>query len=278
MLVQAFQEWLDDDAITLGAALAYYSVLSLAPLLTVLLAIVSLFFGSEVSRNQLASELDSLLGRDVASAAESIIRSARAPAAGVIATFLGLVTLFFGASGVLSELKASLNKIWEVPQARMGLFQLLKDRLWSFAMVLGIGFILLISLVISAAMTAVGDYFAGMLPWSAAFLMVVNSVLAFCVTMVVFAALFKFLPDAPVSWRDVWVGAFGTAVLFSIGKVALAMYLVKAGVGSAYGAAGSLVALLVWVYYAAQIFFLGAEFTQVYANTHGSHAGHRHHA
>lgn len=262
---EAYTEWEKDDAAHLGAALSFYTVLSLAPLLIVLVGVLGVVFGADAAQGQLRAQIEQWAGLEVAKTVASALENARKPVSGAIATGAALLTLFMGASGVLAELKTSLNKIWNVPPSRASMLANVKQRFVSFAMVLAIGFVLLTSLVVSAGIAAFGKFLGGYLPWPELILSAINLVLAFAVTTVLFAVLFKFLPDCYVAWRNVWVGAAVTSLLFSIGRFGLALYLGKASVGSAYGAAGSVVVLLVWIYYAAQIFFYGAEFTQVYS-------------
>jgi membrane protein len=267
---ETVKDWSDDKAARLAAALAYYSLLSLAPLLVIATAVVGFFFGSEAARGRVAGELGGVVGGPAAQGVQSIVASAQSPSAGVVGTIVGVVTLFIGASGVFGELQASLNTVWEVePKPDRGILGALKDRFLSFTMVLGVAFLLLVSLLLSSALSALGGYFAGALPGGEALWQVINFVFSLGVVTVLFALIFKYIPDAKIEWRDVWLGAAVTAVLFTIGKFLLGLYIGKAAVGSAYGAAGSIIALVVWVYYAAQILFVGAEFTQVQAKRRG---------
>jgi membrane protein len=263
-------DWLDDKASRLAAALAYYALLSLAPLLAITIAVVGWFFGPEAARGRVAGELASVVGAQAAEGIQSVVANARSPSAGVLSAVVGAVTLFVGASGVFGELQSSLNTIWEVePKPGRGILGALKDRFFSFTMVLGVAFLLLVSLVISSVLSALGGAFTSALPGGEALWHVVNAVFSFSVVTALFALIFKVVPDAEVKWRDVWLGALVTAALFTFGKFLLGLYLGKAAVGSSYGAAGSIIALTVWVYYAAQIFLLGAEFTQVQARRRG---------
>jgi membrane protein len=271
ILKTAAQDWLADKAPRLGAAVAFYSMLSLAPLLILSIAVVGLVFGEATAREQIVSQFRSLVGPEGARAVAAMIEHARKPGAGIVASLLGVATLLFGASGVFGELKDALNTIWEAqPKPRPGLWGFIRDRVLSFGMVLVIGFLLLISLVISTVLAGLGSFAAGRLPAVAGVMEAVNFVVSLGVFTLLFALIFKVLPDARVAWRDVWVGAAITAVLFAVGKFALGLYLGKASVGSPYGAAGSLVVLLIWIYYSAQILFFGTEVTQVYANHFGS--------
>ena len=273
MLKEAFTDWKDDEAPRLGAALAYYTIFSLAPLLLIAVAISGLAFGREAAQGQVVDEIGGLLGETGGKAIEEMVENARKPSEGVLATIAGLVALLFGASGAFNELRQAMNTVWEVPEREGGGIKgLIKDRLLSFAMVVFIGFLLLVSLLASAALSAMGELMGGFMTEKLHLLQIVNTVLSLGVVTVLFAMIFKFLPDAQpvVAWKDVWTGAFMTAILFTIGKVAIGLYLGRGTVGSAYGAAGSLLVILVWVYYAAQILFFGAELTQVYASRHGS--------
>lgn len=268
---QAFSEWSKHDAPQLGAALSYYSILSLAPLLIIVIAIVGLAFGAKAARGEIAAQVGGLAGQQGATAIQAMLDNAHKPAGGVIATILGLIVLLFGASGVFGELRASLNRIWDAPpQPAGGLMALIKDRFFSFAMVLSIGFLLLISLAVSAALAAAGKYLSDALPVPASVLYVANIVVSFAVVSVLFALIYKYVPDIKLPWREISIGAAATSLLFTIGKWAIGLYLGKASVGSAYGAAGSVVTLLVWIYYSSQIFFFGAAFTKVYAAGRGS--------
>ena len=265
-------EWLDDQAPTLGAALAYYTVFSLAPLLVITIAIAGLVFGGEAAQGQIFDQLRGLVGDASSKAMEQIVQSASAePKAGVVATVIGFVTLLFGASGVFGQLQASLNIIWGVqPKPGRGILGIIRDRILSFGFTLVVGFLLLVSLLLTAAIAFVGQQFEAMIPGMEALIQLVNSILSLVVITLLFAMMFKILPDANIRWRDVWIGAFITALLFTLGKLALGFYLGRSGVASSYGAAGSLIVLLLWVYYSSQIVFFGAELTQVYANRYGA--------
>jgi membrane protein len=269
---QTASEWMEDDAPTLGAALAYYTVFSLAPLMTIAIAIAGFFFGKEAAQGQIFDELRGLLGEEGGKAVEEMVQSANAqPTAGVVATIISVIMLLFGASGVFGQLQASLNAIWGVKaKPGRGVLGMIKDRLLSFGFILVVGFLLLVSLLLTAGMALMADWMGGLMPGSEALAYILNIVLSLSMITLLFATIFKFLPDAKIAWHDVWIGAFLTALLFTIGKFALGIYLGKSGVASSYGAAGSLIVLLLWVYYSSQILFFGAEFTQVYANRFGS--------
>lgn len=267
---ETVSDWIDDNAMRLAAALAYYALLSLAPLVVITVAIVGWFVGPDAARGRVAGELGAVVGGEAAQGIQSVVASAQSPTAGIVSTIVGIVTLFVGASGVFGELQASLNTVWEVaPKPGRGILGELKDRFFSFTMVLGVAFLLLVSLVVSSALSAAGTVMAGSLPGGEAVWQIVNFVFSLAVVTGLFALIFKVVPDAKIEWRDVWLGAAFTAALFTLGKFALGLYLGKAAVGSSYGAAGSIIALVVWVYYAAQILLIGAEFTQVQAKRRG---------
>lgn len=269
-LRETVADWLDDNASRLAAALAYYSLLSLAPLLVIAIAVAGFVFGPDAARGRVAAELGTLVGGPAAEGIQSIVANAQSPTAGVISTIFGVVTLFIGASGVFGELQASLNTVWEVEaRPERTIWDDVKSRFFSFSMVLGVAFLLLISLLVNAVLSALGAQFSGLLPGGEVLWQALNFVLSLAVISALFAVIFKYIPDAYVRWNDVWLGGVVTAVLFTIGKLLLGLYLGKAAVGSAYGAAGSVIALIVWVYYAAQIFLFGAEFTQVQARRRG---------
>lgn len=267
---EAGSDWSDDNASRLAAALAYYALLSLAPLLVIAVAVAGFFFGTDAARGKVAAELGGIVGNDAAQSIQALVAGAESPAKGIISTIVGMVTLFFGASGVFRELQASLNTVWEVkPKPGLGLWAEVRSRIFSFTMVLSVAFLLLVSLVVSSLLSAVGTFLAELLPGGEALWQVANFLISAAIVAVLFAVIFKYVPDAMIKWRDVWLGAAVTSALFSVGKFALGLYLGKAAVGSAYGAAGSIIALVVWVYYATQIFLLGAEFTQVRARRSG---------
>jgi membrane protein len=277
LLQATASKWSRHNAPRLGAALAYYTLLSIAPLLILIVAICGLVFGRQAAERELVDQLTVVAGSSTANTLKSLIDNAHQAGTGVIAASIAFVTLFFGASGVFVELRDSLNIIWEAPPSRSsGWRGMVGQRLASFGMILCAGVLLLASLLLSTVLTATEKLFGGYLPVGTAVWEELGNFVLFLVTMsVLFGLIFKFVPDVPVAWRDVLIGAVATAVLFDIGKVLLALYLGTAGVGSTYGAAGSLVAFVVWVYYSAQIFFFGAVFTKVYADTVGSRADSR---
>jgi membrane protein len=271
LLGQTFSEWSEDKVPQLGAALAFYSALSIAPLLVIVLGVAAMFFGEDAARGELDNQIQSMVGEEGGKAIQDMIANANKPTTGTIATVLSVITLLFAASGVFGQLQDSLNTIWEVkPKPGRGIFGMLRDRFLSLAMVMGIAFLLLVSLLVSAVLATLGtvlDRLPESLHWLS---QGINLVVSVGVITVLFAMMFKFLPDVKMAWRDVWLGAFITAVLFTLGKFAIGLYLGHSTMASSYGVAGSFVVLLVWVYYSAQILFLGAEFTQVYANRFGS--------
>jgi membrane protein len=269
---ETFTEFMDDKAPRLGAALAYYTIFSIAPLLLIAIAVAGVVYGKQAAQHDVLAQLKGLFGDAAAKSIQELLVSASKPRSGKIATIVGIITLLFGAAGVFGQLKDALNTIWNVePKKRSGFIGMVRDRFLSFAMVFGIAFLLLVSLVLDAALSAVARHVGlpgGETPWQ--FLQLGVS---FGVVTALFALIFRFLPDTKVEWRDVWYGASFTSFLFVIGKFLLGIYFGRAAVGSAYGAAGSLVLLLVWIYYSAQILFFGAEFTQVYSRHHGSRKG-----
>jgi membrane protein len=275
ILLKSWKEFNDDQAPRLGAALAYYTLLSLAPLLILLIAVAGLVFGKQAAQGQLLNEINNMVGTQGGQAIQEMIKSASKPSSGIIASIIGFLTLIFGASSVAGELKASVNVIWDLPVKSGNVKYMIKQRSMALAVVLGCGFLLLVSLVVSSAISAAGKFVADMLPMPEFVLQVLGFVLSLAVITGVFAVLLKYLPDVHVEWRDVLAGAAFTALLFTIGEYLIGMYLGKAGFASTYGAAGSLVIVLVWVYYSSQIFFFGAEFTQVYSKDYGSQPLHR---
>jgi membrane protein len=270
VLKQTFSDWSDDHAPRLGAALAYYTVFSIAPLLLIVISIAGLVFGREAAQEQIFGQLSGLVGEGGAEAIQGMLKAADKPHAGIVSTIIGVVTLIFGATGVFIQLQDALNTIWEVkPKPGQGIKGFIRHRILSLAMVFGIGFLLLVSLVVSAGLSAAGKWLGDTMPGGEAVWHVLNFVIAFGVIALMFTLLFKYVPDVKIAWKDVWLGGVLTAFLFTLGKYGLGMYLGRASVASAYGAAGSLIVVLLWVYYSAQILFFGAEFTQVYANKFG---------
>jgi membrane protein len=269
---QAASYWMADNATRLSAALAFYTILSLAPLLVITTAIVGWAFqDQDMATTQLQDQMRGLAGDAGADVAKAAVENAKKPGSGILATVIGVATLLFGASGVFTELQGALNTVWGVkPKPGRGILATIKDRFLSFGMVLVVGFLLLVSLVLTTTLTAVVTYVGGHAA-AAAVLHVFNAVVSFLVVALLFALIFKYLPDAKIAWRDVWFGALVTSALFTIGKYLIGLYLAQAAPGSAFGAAGSVVAFVVWVYYSGLIVFFGAELTRVTAE----HAGRR---
>jgi membrane protein len=264
-------DWIDDEAPHLAAALACYTLLSTAPLVLVCLAIAGAVFGQDAARGELTQQIQALIGGQAASAVQGIASNAHRADAGVLSSIVAIVVGLVGASGVFGELQLALNAIWGVkPKPGRGLRGMIRDRFFSFTMVLGVAFLLLVSLIVSTVLTAVGHFLADTLPGGATIWQLLNALLSLGVVGLLFTLIFKTVPDIEVAWKDVWLGGALTALLFTIGKTLLGLYLGTSGVTSSYGAAGSIVALVVWVFYSAQILFLGAEFTQVYARRWGS--------
>jgi membrane protein len=270
---ESVNEWMNDRASRKGAALAFYTVFSLAPILILSIAIAGLFFGEEAARGELFEEVQGLLGRDAAAAIQAMVHNASRPGAGILATLIGFVTLFVGATTALAELKDGLDQIWDAPPEKTrGIFYFLRKRLLSVGLILSLGFLLLVSLVLSAIISALARRW-GPADATGLVLQGVNFLFSFMLVTVLFAMIYKILPAVRIAWRDVIIGAVITALLFSVGKSLIGLYLGNSAVSSSYGAAGSVILVLVWVYYSAQIFLLGAEFTKVYAHRFGSRRG-----
>jgi membrane protein len=270
LLRATMSDWYEDRAQRIGAALAYYTIFALAPGLVIVMALAGLMLGPG-AESQIIGQIRELIGEQGAAAIEATIRSARNETLGATGTALALIPLVFGLWGVFGELQDGLNTIWGVtPKPGRRIWDILKERFWSFAMVVGIGFVLLVSLVLSAWLAAVGTYVGSFLPAPATGLEALNFVISFVVITGSFALIFKLLPDVKIAWRDVWLGAAVTSLFFTVGKFLIGLYLGKSAVASAYGAAGSLVIIVVWVYYSAQILLFGAEFTKVWTKRRGS--------
>lgn len=269
---EAATGWSDDNVPTLGAALAYYTIFSIAPLLIVAIAVAGWVFGEQAARGELFNSIQSMVGANGAEAIQAMIKGASKSGSGVVATIIGVVTLLIGASSVFAQLQLAFNMIWKVaPRPGAGIKNIIRQRAFTFAMVIGIGFLLLVSLIVSAALTVVGNLVVNALPGGSAIWQVVNFVVSLGVIAALFAMMFKLLPDVELRWNDVWMGAIVTSALFTLGKFAISFYLGHGAIASTYGAVGSLVALLVWVFYSSQIVLFGTEFTRAYALKHGSH-------
>lgn len=271
LLKSTVAEWNEDNVPLLAAALAYYTIFSLAPLLLIAIAIAGVLFGEEAARGEIVRQMAGLVGQEGAEAIQAMIQNAQQPnSGGAIASIIGVVLLLMGASGVFGQLQTALNTIWEVkPKPGRGIRSFIQSRFLSFAMVLVIGFLLLVSLLLSAVLTGVAAFFSNLTP-GLALGQGLNFFISFLVITLLFASIYKFLPDVIVPWKNLWVGAAVTAILFNIGKFLIGLYLGNSSVGSTYGAAGSLVVILIWVFYSAQILLFGAEFTQVYSKYRGT--------
>lgn len=272
LLKETYDEWSNDNALRLGAALSYYMIFSLPPVLLIVIALAGFIFGEDAARGRIVEEIQGLIGRSGAEGVETMIRNAYKPEAGIIATIVGVVTLIIASTGVFAELQDALNTVWNVkPAEGRGVLDILRVRLFSFIMIVGIGFLLLVSLVVSAGISALNDYVlqyqADLL--SKTLLQIINLVVSLAISTGLFAMIYKLLPDVRIAWKDVWLGALFTSLLFTIGKFAIGLYLGNSDIGSSYGAAGSMAIILFWVYYSSQILFFGAEFTQVYSRRFG---------
>lgn len=271
LLKEAFQDWQEDKASRLAASLAYYTVFSLAPLTIIAIAIVGTIFGEEAARGEIVGQIEGLVGTQGAQAIETAIQNAEQPDFRNAASIINLGVLLFCASGVFAQLQETLNRIWEVKaKLGLGIISLIRKRFLSFSAVVSIGFLLMVSLLVSAALAALNNYLSSLLPGVDFLWQILNVFVSLGVITLLFALMYKYLPDAIIRWSDVWIGSAITAVLFTLGKYVLGLYLGRGSFGSTYGAAGSLVVVLAWVYYAAQILFYGAELTQVYAKRYGS--------
>lgn len=271
LLKETFAEWQKDKASVWAAALAYYTVFSIAPLLIIAIAIAGFIFGEQAAQGQLVERLEAEVGPSVAKTIQMLIVNISRPQSGIIATVLGVGTMLWGASSIFTHLKTALNTIWNVTlPPKQGIMALVGDRLLSLLMVLGVGFLLIFLLTASAVLTALNNMSSAWLNTPESLWHQIDFIVSFLVMMVLFACMFKFLPDVKIAWGDVWIGGAITAILFTIGKILIGFYLGKSTVASAYGIAGSFVILLLWINYSAQILFFGAEFTQVWANRYGS--------
>jgi membrane protein len=270
LLKDTVLSFIDDEALSRGAAIAFYTVTSIAPVLLIVIAIAGLAFGRDAAQNAITAQLSGLMGQQTAEVLQSAVASAAGKSSGIVATVVGIITLFATASGVFGEMQSALNAIWKVQPTGTTVSRLIRARAASLGLVAALGFLLMVSLVVSAALTAFANQINSILPFGRLLLSGLNFVVSLTLISVLFAAIYKVLPDRHLEWHDVGVGAVVTAVLFTIGKALIGLYIGSSAVASSYGAAGALIILLLWVYYSAQIFLLGAEFTKVYANRHGS--------
>jgi membrane protein len=272
LLKDTFDHWIEDQPFQLAAALSYYTLFSLAPLLIIVIAVAGFVFGHEAAQNQIVETIQGMIGHESAQAIQSIIQNAASQrGSGIVSSALGIGALILGAGGVVGQLQMSLNKIWGVTlKPGQGVWGFVRQRFVSFAMVLGIGFLLLVSLAVSALLAGITQSMAAIIGEVAFLAHGLDLIASFVVITVLFAMIYKFLPDVLIHWNDVWIGAALTSLLFTIGKFLIGIYLGTSGVTSPYGAAGSIITVILWVYYSSLIFFLGAEFTQVYASRYGS--------
>ena len=275
VLRKAANAWIDDHAQSMGAALSYYTVFSIAPLLLIAISVAGLVFGREAAQGAVVDQLQGLIGQNSAQAIQGLLQNVSRPSQGILATITGVVVLVIGATTVFGELQDDLNRIWQVPtrQKVAGWWAFLHARLLSIGMILAIGFLLLVSLAASAAFDAFASWSTSALAGWEGLAHAVNFVLSFVLTTALFAMIYRFMPQARIEWRDVAIGALVTALLFSVGKTLIGLYIGKSALASGFGAAGSLAVLLAWVYYSAQIFLFGAEFTWAYAHAFGSRQG-----
>lgn len=274
---KAVGAWIDDYAPSMGAAISYYTIFSLAPLLVIVIAVAGAIFGRETAQHEIVAQISGLVGSNGGKAVEAMLQAASDSDDGLIAGLISLVVLLVGATTVFAELQSALDRIWHVPEKEKpsGVWAVLRARLLSFGLILGLAFLLIVSLLVSAGLAAFEGWYGGLLPGWEVLLQGLNAVISLAIVTLLFAMIFKLMPTANIAWRDVWVGAAVTALLFELGKLLIGIYLGKSGFMETFAAAGSLVVLVAWVYYAAQIFLLGAEFTKVYADEHGSLSGAR---
>lgn len=277
LLKATIVNWLEDDAPSMGAALAFYTLFSVAPILLIVISVAGLWFGEAAAQGEIFAQLAALVGSDSALAINSLVEGANRPAAGIVGTAVGLVTLLIGATTVFAELRNAMDRIWrtrgEPPPRSGGIGELLRARLISLGLVLAIGFLLMVSLVLSAALAALGKWAAPWLGQLAVMASAIDFALSLAFLSALFAMIFKWMPRVKLAWSDVWIGALITALLLTVGKFLIGTYIGRSGVASVFGAASSLVVFLLWVYYSAQVFLLGAEFTRAFTERHGSAAG-----
>jgi membrane protein len=273
MLKDTVLAFIDDEALSRGAAIAFYTVTSIAPVLLIVVAIAGLAFGRDAAQNAITEQLSGLMGRQTAEVLQAAVASAASKSSGIVATIIGIITLMVTASGVFGEMQTALNVIWKAKPEGTTVSRLIRGRAASLGLVAALGFLLMVSLVVSTLLTAFGNYLNSILPFGQVILTGLNVIVSLTLISFLFAAIYKVLPDRDLEWGDVVVGAIVTGVLFNIGKSLISWYIGSSAVASSFGAAGALIVLLLWVYYSAQIFLLGAEFTKVYANLHGSKQG-----
>jgi membrane protein len=274
LIKQTVSSWLEDYAPSMGAAIAFYTMFSIGPLIFIVIAVAGMVFGEEAARGEIFAQLQGLIGEKSAAGVEEMVEAADDPERGPIGAAIGVVALVIGATTVFAELQSALDRIWRAPARETGgIWRLLRARFLSFGLVLGIGFLLIASLIVSAALAAFGRWWAPLFGGWEVLAQVANFAVSFSLITAAFAMIYKYMPRVHIAWRDVWIGAAVTALLFTIGKFAIGLYIGKTEIASAYGAAGALAVLLIWVYYSAAIFLMGAEFTWVYAHAHGSRQG-----
>lgn len=271
VLIESIKAWIDHRGASKGAALAFYTLFSLTPILVLAIAVAGYFFGEDAARGEIMAQIQGLTGPNAAQAIQALLAASRDPASGKLATLIASGLLLLAATTVFAELKASLDELWGIEEStQSALAELIRTRLLSVGLILVLALLLMASLLVNGALAVLEAYAVKLFAGSTAVLAMLSSGVSFCIIVTLFAAIYKTLPEAPLSWGDVWIGAVFTACLFSLGKSAIGLYLGKSGVESSFGAAGSLIAMLLWVYYSAQIFFLGAEFTRQYALRFGS--------
>lgn len=274
LFIDAAKAWSNDYAPSMGAAISYYTVFSLAPLLVIIIAVAGALFGREAVQGQIVGQIDHMVGTQGAEFVQGLVANSSDTERGLVAGAISIVVLLVGATTVFAELQSSLDRIWHVPEREKpsGIWGMLRARLLSFGLIMGVAFLLMVSLVVSAGLSALNSWAGGLLPGWEKLLVVVNVAVSLGIFTVLFAMIYKVLPSTDIAWHDVWVGSFVTAILFELGKFGIGLYLGRSGVTESFQAAGALVVLLAWVYYASQIFLFGAEFTKVYADSHGSRA------
>ncbi len=275
LIKAAASSWVDDYAPSMGAALSYYTLFSIAPLLLIVVSIAGMVFGEEAARGEIFGQLNGFMGSEAAAAIQGLLESVNKPAQGTLATIAGVTLVLIGATTVFAELQDAMDRIWRAPARHKtnGLWALLRTRLLSFGMILSIGFLLMVSLVMGATLAALSRWWSPFFTGWETVAQVINTLFSFGITMLAFAMIYKIMPRVKIAWRDVWIGAGVTAFLFTAGKFLIGFYIGRSGVMSGFGAASSIVIVLIWVYYSAQIFLVGAEFTWVYAHIFGSRKG-----